>query len=119
MLVRLPAGQSCGRMTNRRTDSRSLASHRGAPRESPMADPNTETEVPHGEILPAGSTYIQERYLEDHGDKWMGPFAPNFAFACSGGTRSWYWKDELTNQTSAGRCEANGANILKFSLVQR
>jgi len=63
-------------------------------------------------------TYIPERYLEDGGDRWYGPFAPSLALACEVGGRSYYYKRELTDREYAGTCPDNALVILQFRQVR-
>jgi hypothetical protein len=61
------------------------------------------------EVLAGPPRYILTRYLEDGGDRWIGPFAPTIPMACMPGGRVYFFKSEVANQTSAGTCPGGGA----------
>ena len=46
-------------------------------------------DIPKAEILAGRPLYIQNRYLEEYADRFIGPFAPSIPTACQGGGRSY------------------------------
>ncbi|MGY4325704.1 hypothetical protein ACVWWG_000118 [Bradyrhizobium sp. LB7.2] len=67
-----------------------------------------DADVPRAEIA-GRPLYILDRLLEDSGDKYIGPFAPNVPMACTPGGRSFIYKSEVASRSSAGSCPGGGA----------
>lgn len=59
------------------------------------------------------SSYIQQRYLENRGKLWIGPFARSLQSACFPAIRESLEKAYFTGPHPAGNC-ADGQPVVRF-----
>jgi hypothetical protein len=73
-----------------------------------------EEEIKHAEISVGVPLYIQNRLLENGGDRWIGPFERSQPVACVPGGRSYILKSEVASQLSAPPCN-DGQPVTVFT----